>query len=49
MSLIDVATVFYHVQEGWRWIDTLYFSVITISTVGYGDFRRKRIWVSCSP
>ena len=38
LSLIALATVFYHFQEGWRWIDSLYFSVITISTVGYGDF-----------
>lgn len=36
--VIGVATVFYHFQEGWGWIDALYFSVITIATVGYGDF-----------
>lgn len=35
---IGVATVFYHWVEGWAWLDALYFSVITISTVGYGDF-----------
>lgn len=31
-------TVFYHLVEGWKWLDSLYFSVITLSTVGYGDF-----------
>lgn len=36
--LILAATVFYHFQEHWGWVDVLYFSVITISTVGYGDF-----------
>ena len=36
--IIITATVFYHFQEGWGWIDALYFSVITIATVGYGDF-----------
>lgn len=36
--IIISATVFYHFQEGWGWIDALYFSVITIATVGYGDF-----------
>ncbi len=33
-----VGTVFYHYVEDLRWIDSLYFSVITITTVGYGDF-----------
>ena len=41
---IGAATVFYHFQEHWGWIDALYFSVITISTVGYGDFHRRRLW-----
>ena len=31
-------TIIYHVLEGWRWIDCVYFSVITLSTIGYGDF-----------
>lgn len=35
--LIGVATVFYHIVEKWSWVDAIYFSVITISTVGFGD------------
>ncbi len=33
-----VGTTFYHFVEGWRWLDSLYFCVITLATVGYGDF-----------
>lgn len=30
-------TVFYVQVEGWSWLDAFYFSVTTLSTVGYGD------------
>ena len=38
LGILLVGTVFYHLVEGWSWFDSLYFSVITLSTVGYGDF-----------
>lgn len=37
-ALVLWASVFYHYVEGWGWIDSVYFSVVTISTVGFGDF-----------
>lgn len=36
-SVISIGTVFYHFFMPLRWLDALYFSVITITTVGYGD------------
>lgn len=31
-------TLIYHSLEGWDWIDAFYFCVVTLATVGYGDF-----------
>jgi len=37
-ALLLAGMVFYHQVEGWSWLDSLYFSLITLATVGYGDF-----------
>lgn len=37
LTLIGLATLFYWSVEGWSLLDALYFSVVTIATVGYGD------------
>jgi voltage-gated potassium channel len=37
IGLIGVGTIFYHVVEGWGWLDSVYFCVVTLATVGYGD------------
>lgn len=36
--IIGFGTTFYHYIEVWSWIDAAYFSVITLTTIGYGDF-----------
>lgn len=35
LNILGIAA--YHVLEGWSWIDSLYFSSATLTTVGYGD------------
>lgn len=37
VSVIATGTVFYHYFMPLKWLDAVYFSVITITTVGYGD------------
>jgi uncharacterized membrane protein YbhN (UPF0104 family) len=41
LAVIAVGTLFYHNVEGWRWLDALYFCVVTLVTIGYGDFTPK--------
>lgn len=38
ISIVLIGSMFYHFVEGWNWIDATYFSIITLTTVGYGDF-----------
>ena len=35
--VLILGTVFYSFQEGWSYVDSFYFSVVTLATVGYGD------------
>lgn len=36
--ILIIGSIVYRYAEGWNWIDSIYFSVITLTTVGYGDF-----------
>lgn len=36
-GLVAVGTLGYVVIEGWHWFDALYMTVITLSTLGYGE------------
>ena len=38
MIVIGVGAALYHWLEGWSWLDSVYFVVITLTTIGYGDF-----------
>jgi len=37
ITVITVGTVVFHLLEKWSWIDSLYFTIITLATIGYGD------------
>ena len=36
-----VSVVFFHLVEGWSFLDAAYYTTVTIATVGYGDFVPK--------
>ena len=36
--VMGIGTVAYHFLENWSWLDSLYFSIITLTTIGYGDY-----------
>ena len=38
LIILALGTISYHYLEGWSWIDALYFSIITLTTIDYGDF-----------
>ena len=37
ITVVILGTVVFHLLEKWSWIDSFYFTVITLATVGYGD------------
>lgn len=37
LTVISTGVMFYHYVEKLSWLDAIYFSVMTITTVGYGD------------
>jgi voltage-gated potassium channel len=41
VALVAGGATGFHLFEGWDWLDSTYTTVITLSTVGYGDFTPK--------
>lgn len=38
LIFIFLGAYVYHQIEGWRYLDSVYFVVSTVTTIGYGDF-----------
>ena len=37
LILLIIGTIYLHNNESWSYVDSFYFSTITLTTVGYGD------------
>ena len=37
VAVIASGTVYFRIVEGWSWLDSYFFTVVTLSTVGYGN------------
>lgn len=38
VAILGFGTTFFHYVEKWSWLDAYYYCVVTLTTVGYGDF-----------
>lgn len=38
LAIVGTGTVFYHFVEEWSWVNSLYFTVVMLTTIGFGDF-----------
>ncbi|MBS3126492.1 two pore domain potassium channel family protein [Candidatus Woesearchaeota archaeon] len=43
LLLLVAGTFVYHIVEGWSYIDSLYFSAVSLATRGYGDLHPTKV------
>ena len=44
ITILIIGTITYHELEGWSYLDAFYFSFITLTTIGFGDFAPQTDW-----
>ena len=44
LAYVGIGILFYGLVENWSFIDAAYFSMVTMSTVGYGDLTPTTPW-----
>ena len=50
LIILGIGSVVYHYLEDWSWLDAVYFSIITLTTIGYGDFSPvTKVWTGLEP
>ena len=40
--LLITGTLYFHRNESWSYVDSFYFSAVTVTTVGYGDLHPQK-------
>lgn len=36
--MVVPAVIFWHIEDGWSYLDSLYFAFVTLMTIGFGDY-----------
>ena len=46
--MVIPAVIFWYIEDGWTYLDSLYFAFVALMTIGFGDFVAGTEY-SCDP